>query len=303
MRCVGGLSVCLLKADARQSAVVRELNVHRSVIHRLWYHYQRNQNASRRRGSGHRRITSIADDGYLLQCARSRRTLTVRQLASQFSAAAGRPISRQTVSRRLHEGGLFARRPVCLCPQRTSERGCIGPVNIAVGQQWGQVLFTDESRFNIQNDSRRVMIWREPGTRYRAPNIVERDHYRGVRLFVWAEIATNGRIDLYVFAGGSVTAVRYRDETLHPLVRPFIAAVGTDVIFMDDNVHPHRVRLVRCYLESETNTQMAWPARSMDLNPIVHVWDMLGRRVAGRSVPLGTLHELQQALLQEWALL
>ncbi|GBO38976.1 hypothetical protein AVEN_238361-1 [Araneus ventricosus] len=47
-------------------------------------------------------------------------------------------------------------------------------------EQWGHVLFTDESRFNIQNDSQRAMIWREPGARYREPNIVERDHYRGV---------------------------------------------------------------------------------------------------------------------------
>ncbi|GBM80006.1 hypothetical protein AVEN_203771-1 [Araneus ventricosus] len=102
----------MLQGGARQSAVARELNVHRSVIHRLWNHYQRDQNSSRRRGSGRRRITTTADDSYLLQCARHRRTLTARQLASQLSVAAGRPISRQTVSRRLHEGGLFARRPV-----------------------------------------------------------------------------------------------------------------------------------------------------------------------------------------------
>ncbi|GBN89922.1 hypothetical protein AVEN_172874-1 [Araneus ventricosus] len=137
----------------------------------------------------------------------------------------------------------------------------------------------------------------EPGTRYRAPNIVERDHYRGGGLLVWAGIATNGRTDLYVFAGDSVTAVRYRDEIIHPLARPFIAAMGTDAIFMDDNARPHGARLVRRYLESETNPQMAWPARSLDLNPIEHVWDMLGRRIAGRSVPPGTLHEIQQALL------
>ncbi|GBM14126.1 hypothetical protein AVEN_60959-1 [Araneus ventricosus] len=79
------------------------------------------------------------------------------------------------------------------------------------------------------------MIWREPGTRYRAPNIIERDHYRGGGLLVWGGMATNGRSDLYVFAGCSVTAVRYRDEILHPLVRPFIPAMGTDSIFMDDN--------------------------------------------------------------------
>ncbi|GBN40783.1 hypothetical protein AVEN_204461-1 [Araneus ventricosus] len=94
----------MLQADARQSAVARELNVHRSAIHTLCNHHQRNQNASRRRGSRRRRITTTAGDRYLLQCARHRRTLGARQLASHLSAAAGRPISRQTVSRRLHEG-------------------------------------------------------------------------------------------------------------------------------------------------------------------------------------------------------
>ncbi|GBM47253.1 hypothetical protein AVEN_136846-1 [Araneus ventricosus] len=73
---------------------------------------------------------------------------------------------------------------------------------------------------------------------------------------------------------------------------------------MDDNARPHRVRLVRSYLESETSPQMAGSARSLDLNPIEHAWDMLGRRIAGRSVPPGTLlHEPQEVLLQEGALL
>ncbi|GBM35163.1 hypothetical protein AVEN_140761-1 [Araneus ventricosus] len=129
-------AVGMLKAGAKESAVAREPNVHRSVIHRLWNHYQRDQNASRRRGFGRRRITTTTDDHYLSQCARRRRTLTARELASQLPAATGRPISRQTVSRKLHEGGLFARRPVVCVPlSPMSERGCIGPANIAVGHQ------------------------------------------------------------------------------------------------------------------------------------------------------------------------
>ncbi|GBL85806.1 hypothetical protein AVEN_170194-1 [Araneus ventricosus] len=261
----------MLQAVARQSAASRELNMNRSVIHRLWNYYQGYQYACGRRGSARRRITTTADDRYLLQCARRRRTLTARQLASQLSAAAGKPIS----FRRLHEGGLFARRHVvCVYLSPAHVRA---PLHWArehrswTPEQWGHVLFTDESRFNTQNDSRRAMIWREPGTRYWEPNIVERDNYRGGGLLVWAGLATNGRTVLYVFAGGSFTAVRYRDEILHPLVWPFIA------------YPPHRVRLVRSYLESETIPKMAWPARSPDLNPIEHVWDMLGKRIAGRQ--------------------
>ncbi|GBN86728.1 hypothetical protein AVEN_216611-1 [Araneus ventricosus] len=214
----------------------------------LWNHYQRYQNASRRRGSGHWRITATADDHYLSQCARRRRTLTARQLPSQLSAASGRPISRQTVSRRLHELGLFARRPVVCVPLSTAHvrprLHWVREHRSWTPEQWGRVLFTDESRFNIQNDSRRAMIWREPGTRYRAPNIVERDHYRGGGLLVWAGIATNGRTDLYVFAGGSVTTIRYCDEILHPLVRPSIAAmVPTRFLF---TITPARIEHAWC---------------------------------------------------------
>ncbi|GBN85830.1 hypothetical protein AVEN_160668-1 [Araneus ventricosus] len=128
MRCVG-----MLQAGARQSDVARELNVHRSVIHRLWNHYQRDQNASRRRGSGRRRITTTADD--LLQCARRRSTLTARQLASLLLQEGPYPtkLCRSDCMKEdcSHDDLMF----VCLCPQCTSERGCIGPVNIAVGHQ------------------------------------------------------------------------------------------------------------------------------------------------------------------------
>ncbi|GBL90575.1 hypothetical protein AVEN_179482-1 [Araneus ventricosus] len=166
----------MLQAGARQSSVAREPNVHCSVIHRLWNHFQRDQNASRRRGFGRRRITTTADDGYLFQCARRRRTLTVRQLASKLSAGAGKLISCQYVSRRLHEGGLFARRLVVCVPLSpayvTARLHWAREHRSWTPEQWGHVLFTDESLFNIQNDSRRAMMWREQGTRYRATNIV-----------------------------------------------------------------------------------------------------------------------------------
>ncbi|GFT71327.1 transposable element Tcb2 transposase [Trichonephila clavipes] len=45
---------------------------------------------------------------------------------------------------------------------------------------------------------------------------------------------------------------------------------------------------------------MEWPACSPDMNPIEHIWNALGRRVAGRKPPPQTLQELERALLQVW---
>ncbi|GFX96621.1 transposable element Tcb2 transposase [Trichonephila clavipes] len=48
---------------------------------------------------------------------------------------------------------------------------------------------------------------------------------------------------------------------------------------------------------------MDWPAYSPDLNPIEHVWDALGRRIAARLHHLENTQQLKQMLIEEWTLL
>ncbi|GFV81976.1 transposable element Tcb1 transposase [Trichonephila clavipes] len=69
---------------------------------------------------------------------------------------------------------------------------------------------------------------------------------------------------------------------------------------MDDNARPHRENIVDECLQSEDNTRMNSPPYSPDLNPIEHVWDMLGRRIAALQLPSTFLLELRIALLDEW---
>ncbi|GFW14158.1 transposable element Tcb2 transposase [Trichonephila clavipes] len=80
-------------------------------------------------------------------------------------------------------------------------------------------------------------------------NTVERHSYRGGGILVWAGISLGGHTHLHVFHGGTVTGLRYRDETLDPYVRPYAVAIGNDFILMDDNARPHRARIVEEYLE------------------------------------------------------
>ncbi|GFW70001.1 transposable element Tcb2 transposase [Trichonephila clavipes] len=68
------------------------------------------------------RGTTPADDRYIVLQARRNRRQTAGEIARHTTQMTGRPRSRFTVARRLHGGGLFARRPVRCVPLRPAHR-------------------------------------------------------------------------------------------------------------------------------------------------------------------------------------
>ncbi|GFX66844.1 transposable element Tcb2 transposase [Trichonephila clavipes] len=107
---------------------------------------------------------------------RSRRS-TASDLSRQLSSATGTTVSRQTVYRRLGYIGLNARRPVRCVPLTATHcllRFTLSKVHaLWTPQQRSCVMFSDESRFSLQSDSRQTLIWRAPGTRYHQENTIE----------------------------------------------------------------------------------------------------------------------------------
>jgi transposase len=71
-------------------------------------------------------------------------------------------------------------------------------------------------------------------------------------------------------------------------------------LFQQDNSRPHTARLTMDYLEQNNINVLPWPSKSVDLNPIEHLWDHLNKRVRQRQPPPQTFDQLCQMLQQEW---
>ncbi|GFS47443.1 transposable element Tcb1 transposase [Trichonephila clavipes] len=143
-----------LKCGRMQLEVSKELGITQSVISRLCQRFQDDGNVSRCYSTGlprvkHRMKSSIWQ---LLQKKQTKHSIR------PVSPVRCVPLTATHCRLRLTWGTEYA---------------------LWTPQQWSCVMFFEESRFSLQSDSRRTLIWRAPGTRYHQENTIERHRYGG----------------------------------------------------------------------------------------------------------------------------
>lgn len=126
----------------------------------------RKSRRSIKRRPGQDRVRAMAgnEDQYFSITARRNRSATVSQLSRDLHAATVNRVSRVTVSRQLHEKGLFARRPAVCVPLTSAPRWvclawCRGH-RLWIKNQCGTVLFTNDSWFRLTTDSTYIHLER-----------------------------------------------------------------------------------------------------------------------------------------------
>ncbi|UYV61211.1 K02A2.6-like [Cordylochernes scorpioides] len=293
-----GMVIGLKRAGWSIRQIAADTHLGASTVHRLWRRWLEQGNVAIYRNVGATRVTSARVDRRILRQAVAAPQATCTAILQHVQDTLDHSISTRTISRRLVANGLHSCRPLRRLPLTPSNRRqrlewCRARSTWMT--EWHRVVFSDESRFCLSSDSRRVRVWRRRGERSNPAAIVERPTVRQRGIMVWGAIEYDSRSPLLRIQG-TMTAQRYVDDVLRPVTLPYLQGVP-NALYQQDNARPHTARISQQALQDVQ--MLPWPPYSPDLSPIEHVWDIIGRRLHALPQPRSE-DELWQMVEREW---
>ncbi|GFU66739.1 transposable element Tcb2 transposase [Trichonephila clavipes] len=171
--------------------------------------------------------------------------IVLTQQYSQVARSLEAPVSSRTIRKCLAERHLRSRCPLRLLPLTPTHRCLHLEWSHAQGNwtavELNQVVFGDESRFNLSSDDNRVRVWFPRGKLLNPAFDLQRYTTPTADVMVWGVIDYNTRSPL-VLINGSMTAQQYIHDILQSHVLPLMQRLP-GVIFQQDNALPHTARV------------------------------------------------------------
>lgn len=222
------------------------------------------------------------------------------KLSNKIAQMLGISLSYTTINmirNQLHFQFKTPRRRSFLTPIHIQNRltFCNGQLNGQI--DWSNsVIFSDESRFCIHDDSRRV--WIKRGVYNEGTFVNEQKYNQGI--MVWGAIGKGWRSPL-VLVKGKLNSQGYMDllaeNEIFGSLDKFYGP--QNYYFEQDGAPSHRAKKTLNWLNNQ-NVQVIqnWPANSPDLTCIEQVWAILENRIQKYSIK--SLKSLYDALQIEW---
>ncbi|GFS50089.1 transposable element Tcb2 transposase [Trichonephila clavipes] len=168
--------------------------------------------------TGCSRETSRRKDRHIVRNARVQPTASLAAIQTQVTPSLETLVSSRTIRRRLAEGHLGTRCPLRVLPLMPpiDASAWSSTAHEETGLKWNknQVVFSDESRFNLSSDDSRVPVWRPRCERLYPAFALQRHTTPTAGVLVWGPIAYNIRSPL-VLIHGTMIAQQYIHESFN----------------------------------------------------------------------------------------
>ena len=162
-------AIGMMHAGLSQPRIARMLLCNQSTIARLNQRFMATGSVRDRSRSGRPKVTTPQQDAHVQATHSADRFRTSTTTARQVVGLHGRNVHPVTVRRRLYQIGCHARRPkkgTILSARHRHQRLQWCRVHARfTRRQWGKVLFSDESKTNVDRVDDRVRVWCTCGVR------------------------------------------------------------------------------------------------------------------------------------------
>ena len=282
--------------------IAEKMIIPRNSVHYIIMKYKKTKCIENIIGRGRKRKTSMHLDRIIQRKVKVDRRKSASSVKIDIESELGITISQQTVRRRLHEIGLKGR--------VTPKKPYVNKVNRGKRLEyaktyrekplgyWNNVLWTDESKFNLFGSDGKVMVWRTPKEELDPKCTVSIVKYGGGNVKCWGCFSSCGVGNL-VFIDENMTGEVYCDILQKNLFESIKKLnLGREWVMQQDNDPKHWAHIVTHWLKEKEVELLKWPPFSPDLNPIEHMWDEVERRMKKEKPKNET--ELKQSLLRVW---
>jgi transposase len=296
------IASCLVNSSKSYSAIASELGCCKATVHKVAKMVVSNR--ENLVGGRPKKLTA-ADERAILHQINSGKAETAVDVAKNLNTILSKPVSTQTVRNVLKKNKMKAvvkkKMPYLSPRHRKLWLEFALKYREWTPEDWGRVLFSDETKINRFGSDGRKWTWKQKGQCLLDREVQGTVKHGGGNIMVWGCMGREG-VGRMAEVVGRMDAKQFVD-ILETNLLPSIKESGIprgQVIFQQDNDPKHTSKLASQWFEDNKIELLDWPPQSPDLNPIEHLWEHLKRQLNARKEPIKGVFDLWDKAAEEW---
>ena len=273
--------VALHGQNLSERQISAQMGCSKTAVHQAIAKYQQDGSYTDSKRTGRPRVTTAQEDNVMRKIVVSSFTSSMKNIRAELLRR-GRRISHMTVSRRLSKEFNIksykpAKKPKLTAAMKAKRLQFANNHQHWTAEQWGKVLFSDESTFQ-QFVIRKRHVHRPTGKRFNERYTIPTVKHPPSQM-VWGAMSRNGVAALSFLPPGTTMNRPKYVQMLSEKLKLYLQ-VHNCQIFIQDGIPCQRSKVTKNFLDSNNIDLFEWPGNSPDLNHTENLWTNMKNKVS-----------------------